>query len=56
MDIISRLGAKKVIGRDIRVFKETTSTNDVVEKLARLTGFRPATPLLEIIQRTAAAN
>ena len=34
-DIISRLGAKKVIGRDIRVFKETTSTNDVIEKLAR---------------------
>ncbi len=25
----------KIIGRDIRVFKETTSTNDVVEKLAR---------------------
>jgi BirA family biotin operon repressor/biotin-[acetyl-CoA-carboxylase] ligase len=24
-----------IIGRDIRVFKETTSTNDVVEKLAR---------------------
>jgi len=34
-DIISRLGAKKVIGRDIRVFQETTSTNDVIEKLAR---------------------
>jgi BirA family transcriptional regulator, biotin operon repressor / biotin---[acetyl-CoA-carboxylase] ligase len=27
--------APKIIGRDIRVFKETTSTNDVVEKLAR---------------------
>src|SRR5690242_3269559 len=25
----------RVIGRDIRVFQETTSTNDVVEKLAR---------------------
>src|SRR5271170_7611989 len=25
----------KIIGRDIRVFKETTSTNDVIEKLAR---------------------
>ena len=34
-DLISRLGKTKVIGRDIRVFQETTSTNDVVEKLAR---------------------
>jgi BirA family biotin operon repressor/biotin-[acetyl-CoA-carboxylase] ligase len=34
-DLISRLGKTKVIGRDIRVFEETTSTNDVVEKLAR---------------------
>ena len=34
-DLISRLGRTKVIGRDIRVFRETTSTNDVVEKLAR---------------------
>lgn len=34
-DLVSRLGKIKVIGRDIRVFKETTSTNDVVEKLAR---------------------
>src|SRR5829696_177965 len=34
-DIISRLGSKKLIGRDIRVFQETTSTNDVIEKLAR---------------------
>jgi len=34
-DLISRLGRTKVIGRDIRVFQETTSTNDVVEKLAR---------------------
>jgi BirA family biotin operon repressor/biotin-[acetyl-CoA-carboxylase] ligase len=25
----------KIIGRDIQVFKETTSTNDVIEKLAR---------------------
>ncbi len=33
-DLISRLGKTKVIGRDIRVFKETTSTNDVIEKLA----------------------
>src|ERR1039457_2042926 len=34
-DLLSRLGKTKVIGRDIRVFEETTSTNDVVEKLAR---------------------
>src|SRR5437899_2759483 len=33
-DLISRLGRTKVIGRDIRVFEQTTSTNDVVEKLA----------------------
>jgi len=34
-DLLSRLGKTKVVGRDIRVFQETTSTNDVVEKLAR---------------------
>jgi len=34
-DLLSRLGRTKVIGRDIRVFEQTTSTNDVVEKLAR---------------------
>jgi BirA family biotin operon repressor/biotin-[acetyl-CoA-carboxylase] ligase len=34
-DLLARLGATRVIGRDIRVFQETTSTNDVVEKLAR---------------------
>ncbi len=34
-DLMARLGKTKVIGRDIRVFQETTSTNDVVEKLAR---------------------
>src|ERR1044071_9812922 len=34
-DLLSRLGRTKVIGRDIRVFQETTSTNDVGEKLAR---------------------
>jgi len=33
-DLISRLGKTKVIGRGIRVFQETTSTNDVIEKLA----------------------
>src|SRR5436189_1380527 len=34
-DLMSCLGKTKVIGRDIRVFEETTSTNDVIEKLAR---------------------
>jgi len=34
-DLLSRLGRPRVIGRDVRVFQETTSTNDVVEKLAR---------------------
>lgn len=34
-DLIARLGKTNVIGRDIRVFKATTSTNDVIEKLAR---------------------
>jgi BirA family biotin operon repressor/biotin-[acetyl-CoA-carboxylase] ligase len=34
-DLLSRLGKTKVVGRDIRVFLETTSTNDVIEKLAR---------------------
>ena len=34
-DLLSRLGQTKVVGRDIRVFQETASTNDVVEKLAR---------------------
>ncbi len=34
-DLVSCLGKTKVIGRDIRVFEETTSTNDVIEKLAR---------------------
>ncbi|MDB6065492.1 MAG: Bifunctional ligase/repressor BirA [Pedosphaera sp.] len=34
-DLLSSLGQTKVIGRDIRVFEETTSTNDVIEKLAR---------------------
>src|SRR4051812_15346821 len=33
-DLLSRIHTQ-VIGRDIRVFTETTSTNDVVEKLAR---------------------
>ncbi len=34
-DLLSRLGETKVVGRDIRVFQETTSTNDVIERLAR---------------------
>jgi BirA family biotin operon repressor/biotin-[acetyl-CoA-carboxylase] ligase len=35
-DLISRLGPeRRIIGRDIRVFQVTTSTNDVAEKLAR---------------------
>jgi len=34
-DLLARLGSARVIGRDIRVFEETTSTNDVVERLAR---------------------
>lgn len=34
-DLIARLGRTKVVGRDIQVFEETTSTNDVAEKLAR---------------------
>lgn len=33
-DMLSRLGQTKVVGRDIRVFESTTSTNDVIEKLA----------------------
>jgi BirA family biotin operon repressor/biotin-[acetyl-CoA-carboxylase] ligase len=34
-DLVSFVSGNKVVGRDIRVFKETSSTNDVVEKLAR---------------------
>jgi BirA family biotin operon repressor/biotin-[acetyl-CoA-carboxylase] ligase len=34
-DLLSRLGATRIVGRDIRVFHETTSTNDVIDKLAR---------------------
>ena len=34
-DLLARLGRVQVVGRDIRIFQETTSTNDVVEKLAR---------------------
>src|SRR6058998_2828520 len=34
-DLLSHLGKTKIIGRDIHVFERTTSTNDVIEKLAR---------------------
>jgi len=34
-DLLARLGKTDVIGRDIRVFQQTSSTNDVIEKLAR---------------------
>jgi BirA family biotin operon repressor/biotin-[acetyl-CoA-carboxylase] ligase len=33
-DLLARLGKTKAIGRDIQVFEQTTSTNDVIEKLA----------------------
>ncbi|HVV71552.1 MAG TPA: biotin operon repressor, partial [Verrucomicrobiae bacterium] len=33
-DLIAQLGKTRIIGRDIRVFEQTTSTNDVIEKLA----------------------
>ena len=34
-DLVSRLAGNRVIGRDIQVFQETGSTNDVVERMAR---------------------
>jgi len=34
-DLLARLGPTQIIGRDIQVFEQTTSTNDVAEKLAR---------------------
>lgn len=33
-DLHARLGGTQVVGREIRVFKETDSTNDLVDKLA----------------------
>lgn len=33
-DLLARLGEPRVVGRDIRVFKETASTSDVAQKLA----------------------
>jgi BirA family transcriptional regulator, biotin operon repressor / biotin---[acetyl-CoA-carboxylase] ligase len=34
-DLLARLGKARVVGRDIHVFHETSSTNDVIEKFAR---------------------
>lgn len=34
-DLLTRLGRTRVVGRDIRVFQSTTSTNDIIERLAR---------------------
>jgi BirA family biotin operon repressor/biotin-[acetyl-CoA-carboxylase] ligase len=34
-DLLSQLGDVRVIGREIQVFQQTNSTNDVVERLAR---------------------
>lgn len=34
-DLLARLPQDRIIGRDIRVFQETTSTSDVADKLAR---------------------
>ena len=34
-DLHSRLGHTQVVGRDIRVFERTTSTNDIISRLAR---------------------
>lgn len=34
-DLRSRLGKPAIIGRDIQVFQETTSTNDIADRLAR---------------------
>ena len=45
-DLLARLGKTKIVGRDIRVFEETSSTNDVAEKLARVgeSHLRPSRP------------
>jgi BirA family biotin operon repressor/biotin-[acetyl-CoA-carboxylase] ligase len=34
-DLVARLGKTRVVGREIHVFQETTSTNDVAARLAR---------------------
>jgi BirA family biotin operon repressor/biotin-[acetyl-CoA-carboxylase] ligase len=34
-DLMARLEGNRIVGRDIKVFQETTSTSDVVDKLSR---------------------
>ncbi len=34
-DLLARMKETRVVGRDIQVFQETTSTNDIAEKVAR---------------------
>ena len=34
-DLLSRLSSSRIVGRDVQVFQQTSSTNDVAEKLAR---------------------
>ncbi|HNQ89537.1 MAG TPA: biotin--[acetyl-CoA-carboxylase] ligase [Verrucomicrobiota bacterium] len=34
-DLLSRLGPTRVVGRTLQVFQKTTSTNDVIERMAR---------------------
>lgn len=34
-DLAARLGPGSIVGREIRVFQETTSTNDIVDRLGR---------------------
>jgi BirA family biotin operon repressor/biotin-[acetyl-CoA-carboxylase] ligase len=34
-DLLSRLGTTRIVGRDIRVFERTTSTNDIIARLGR---------------------
>jgi BirA family transcriptional regulator, biotin operon repressor / biotin---[acetyl-CoA-carboxylase] ligase len=34
-DLLARLAERRIVGRDIQVFQQTDSTNDVAEKLAR---------------------
>jgi BirA family biotin operon repressor/biotin-[acetyl-CoA-carboxylase] ligase len=34
-DLLSRLGTTRIVGREIRVFERTTSTNDIIARLGR---------------------
>ena len=34
-DLLSRVRGSRIIGRDIRVFQETSSTSDIIDRLAR---------------------